>query len=514
MTQTLRRRLVSLWVFALSLFVSAPAMAVPVWSRIDTGLGAAVAPNGQIAQANAVGDSVWIRVLNPDGAIRWTAHWDLKTTRNLWLKALVPTADAGWIVAMDTADGMGSWMVRLDSLGRQVGSPMGMRHDTCLSLFVVEGPAGATWVAPRTRNERASTLFRFDSLGRFKDSTPLPSNGALQGIRVLSGKLVVWHNRSADLVHNFLLYGPRAQSAKDSLVFLDQDTLIRASYSSLLHSGRDSTGDDRLMFATDSGILHLIGGIVPRVRMVSWIVRGDSLERQFDATNELALPEAFWIGADGKVKVVGARRTAASVGGVVRFEPAVVQLDDKFRQVRAWAVHPDGSPTAEMGYVFAGSFPDGSGFVGLIGSGKPNTITMLDRAGDSIHNLSLATTYLTNRWFGQPNGQLVGLGQSRDGSIQSIESWSTAANTSVRGRSPTFSSLCAVGTRLVLDLEHPVATAWLDMVDLQGRIRETRSIGPLSPGRHEWEVTPRGATLVHLRIDDQTLVAKVPMRVR
>lgn len=121
---------------------------------------------------------------------------------------------------------------------------------------------------------------------------------------------------------------------------------------------------------------------------------------------------------------------------------------------------------------------------------------------------------MADRWFGQPNGQLVGLGHSRDGSIQSIESWSTAANTSVRGRSPTFSSLRAVGSRLILDLEHPVATAWLDMVDLQGRVRETRSIGPLSPGRHEWGVTPRGAPLVHLRIDDQTLVAKVPMRVR
>lgn len=513
MTRILRCHLVSPWVLALSLLVAAPAMAAPSWSRIDTGTVTTVAPNGRIAQAATYADSVWIRVLNPDGAIRWTAHWNLKISRRLWVKSLVPTAEAGWILALDTASGDASWLVRLDSLGRQVGSPMGMRHDTCVSLHVIEGPSGATWVAPKTYSQRASTLYRFDTLGRFKDSTPIHENGVLQGIRVLSGRLVAWHNRNTEGIHTFVLYGPRPQSAKDSLVFLDHDTIIRANYTSLLRSGRDSAGSDRLMFATDSGILHLIGGIVPRVRMVSWVVRGDTLERQFDATNELVFPEAFWIGADGRVKVVGIRRTAASIGGVVRFEPAVVQLDDKFRQTRAWAVHPDGSPSMAMESVFAGSFPDGSGFVGMNKNGNPTMITMLGRAGDSIHTLALASTYSTYMWFGQPDGQLVNLGYSSDG-INIIESWSTAANTSVRDRNPTFSSLRAVGGRLVLALEQPVATAWIDMVDLQGRVRETRPVGPLSSGRHEWEVAPRGATLVRLRIDGQTLVAKVPMRIR
>jgi hypothetical protein len=490
-------------------------MAAPLWSRIDSGLGAIVAPNGQIAQANAFGDSVWIRVLNADGATRWTANWDLKTTRRLWVKALAPTSDAGWILAMDTANGKGSWLVRLDSVGRQAGSPMGMRHAESYGLFVTEAPSGGTWVAPSAQDSNPSTLYRFDSLGRFQDSTPLVADGSLSGIRVLSGKLVTWHNQSARRIHHFRLYGPRAQSAKDSLAILDYDTLVEATYAALLRGGRDSVGVERLVFATDSGKMDVVAGTMPRVRMVSWIVSGDKLQRQLDATNDLVFPAAHWIGADGKVRVAGTRRTAESVGGTAKFEPAVVELDDNFRQTRIWSVHPDGAPTVGALGVFAGSFPDGSGYVGVNGYENPTSITMLDRDGDSSHTLSLATTYSSNVWYGQPGGRLVNLGQSFDGRTRSIESWNTAANTSVRHRQRTYSSLQTAGGRLVLELERPASSGRLEHLGLDGRILSTRAVGPLAAGRHFLDLEPTSHTaLVRLRLDGRVLVAKTAGRMR
>jgi hypothetical protein len=511
MTRPLRHRLVSILIAASALLAGAPAFAAPDWSRIDTGTGAVVAPDGRIGQANAVGDSVWIRVLDPDGAIRWTTHWDLATTRNLWVKALVPTSEAGWILAMDTADGVGSWMVRLDSLGRQVGSPMGMRHDTCLTLFVAEGGSGETWAVPSTLDGRASSFYRFDSLGRFKDSTRLYAWGDLQGVRVLSGKLVAWQVQSADKVQCLLLFGTKG--GKDSVVFLGSDSLRDAAYSPVLHSGLDSSGVERLVMAADSGTLDVVQGAMPRVRVVGWVVRSDSLARTLDATNELVLPEALWYGKDGNLLVAGVRRTAASAGGIAKFEPAAVRLDDKFRQAEIRAAHPGGSPTTSMGSVFAGSFPDGSGYVG-IGNGNSTSIALLDGEGDSINALTLATTYTVNAWHGLPGGRLVNLGQSSDGKVRGIESWSTTGSTSLRGRRPTCSSLQSFAGGVVLELDHSVSAARLDRVDLQGRLLESRRLGSLPAGRHFWDVAGRSPGLVRLRLDGETLVAKVPARLR
>ncbi len=507
------RHLVLLGTAFLGMTTAASALPSPTWSRIDTGLGALVAPNGQIAQANAVGDSVWIRVLNADGAIRWTAHWDLKTTRKLWLKALVPTADAGWIVAMDTADGKGSWIARLDSRGRLIGSPMGMRHAECYDLMVTEAPSGGIWVAPSTFDSVPSTLYRFDSLGRFRDSTPLPNWGSLGGIRILGGRPVVWLNQSEARVHHFLRYGAEPRNGTTALPLVYADSLRDATYAAILQVMRDGAGTEQLVFVTDSGTLDVVKGTMPRARVVSWVAELDSLHRAHDETNELVYPKALWIGSDGKPKLAGTRRTAASLAGLPKFEPAVVRLDGNFRQIDAKAVHPGGAPTTDLASIYAGSFPDSSGYLVVSGYDKPTSIALLDGRGDSTADLLLPTIYSVTIWRAQP-GRLVGQGQSNDGRTRSIESWSTTGNTAVRATPRRFASLQAVGGRLVAELDHPVATAWLERMDFQGRILESRRVGALPAGRTSWEIADRSPALVRLRVDGQTLVAKVPARLR
>jgi hypothetical protein len=504
-------------VFALAtmtgLFLVASAEAAPLWSRIDTGTGATVAANGQIAQAGTYADSVWVRVLNPDGAIRWTANWNLKTIHSVHVGALIPTSSAGWILAVDTGNSVGSWIVRLDSLGQVVGSPMGMRHDTGLTLYVVDA-AGETWAMNQATSGRPPYLYRFDSSGRFKDSTQLNIWGTTQALRFVSGKLVSWSTQSSAHLEYFQLFGVSTHSTKDSVVNLDYDSLRESYYSSVWRDGSGLASAGGMVFAMDSGKIDYAKGLVPRVRVVSWVVRGDSLVRQIDATNDLAYFNAFWSGKDGNLIVVGSRRTAASLGGIPKFEPAVAHLDAQGKALRITAVHPNGSATTDLANVFARSFPEGSGFVGVTGSQVPTWITVLDRNGDSTRSLSLSTIHSVNAWFGQPGETIVNLGESDDGGTRSIESWSTAATTSLRNSYPTFSSLRAVGGRLILDLDHPVALVRIDLVDLQGRVLETRSMGALTAGRHAWDISTPHPALVHLRLDDETLVAKVPARMR
>jgi len=487
---------------------AAPLVAQPVWSRSDTGIGSTVAPNGQIGQAHGGIDSAWVRILNPSGQIRWSAGWKLLSqapSHTPSLKALVPTPDGGWIAGFDRSytNLTNTVLYRFDSLGRSVGSPMFVYHDTALTFSVVS-TGEETWAAAKVSGSRPTVVHRFGAQGTELDSLVLANSYSEFQDLFAVGKRVLVHGESAYndfTIASFFLLGSPVSDPGGRTAILQMDTAITLGYTSKIVPKDDAS----FTYVTDSGSLDVVNGRYPRVRAVSWTVNGDQLLRTASATTDLVSAAHAWTAGDGTLRLIGTRR----IPGALRFEPLVATLSAAGATLRAKAIQPDAGVTNTLTTVFGADHPDGSAFVGVMRLDRTVAITLLDKTGDSLRTLDVAPQGTVGLWYAQPDGSILSQRHSSGGDAIILEDWNTSPTAAIFERTTACKSLRTAGTDLILDLDQPSRQARLDVVDLRGRLLSSRDLGSLEAGRHFLTPNGTGARLVRLQLDGTRLIAKM-----
>ncbi|MEN9308528.1 MAG: hypothetical protein RL173_2460 [Fibrobacterota bacterium] len=503
----------SLVSLALGLCASAKAASVvaqPAWSRVDTGIGSLVTENGRIAQSGSTVDSGWLRILNPDGQVRWTVGMKVPSKavlRKPLVNAMVATPDGGWIVGFDTSASRmtGSVLYRFDSLGATLGSPMTLSYDTVLSLSVVA--AGTeTWVAAKTHSERPTTVHHFSSSGIFLDSLTLPYRGDLLSLTAV-GSRVVAHFQVAyakSSTEHVLLLGSIAAGSTQSIRILDEDSLDCMGLTNFVKT-RQGVGPGPYVLVTDSGAADYLTAKFPRVRVTSWSALGDSLQRVRDTTLDLAYAATGWFLANGDLRLLGSHQ----IPGGLRFEPGIVDLSMQGAATRTRTIHPSSTARVDISSVFGRGFPDGSGFACVKEADGSYAISLFDADGDSVRTVSVVPQGSITKWYAQPDGDILTLRHSQGGESTTMESWDVAVSTAIHARPASFKSLRAWGEELILDLDQPSSRARLDVVDLTGRLLSSRELGSLDAGRHVLRPQGAGNRIVRLQLDGTRLIAKM-----